>query len=92
VAGAPPGSTQTTHKSDSNDFAGRHPCQPSTSWNDERLVFMLQLAESSLTSISYRQILGASRGPSEHVLGRRGRVDQRERGSVDAAVGLVIDP
>jgi hypothetical protein len=26
------------------------------------------------------------------VLGKRGRVDQRGRGSVDAAVGLVIDP
>jgi hypothetical protein len=26
------------------------------------------------------------------VLGKRGRVDQRERGSVDAAVGMAIDP
>ena len=47
------------------EFEGRHPCQPPTSSNDERLVVMLQLAESSLTSMPYRQILGAPRGPSQ---------------------------
>jgi hypothetical protein len=31
----------------------------------KRLVFMLQLAESSLTSMPYRQILGAPQGPPE---------------------------
>jgi hypothetical protein len=56
--------------------------------------FMLQLAESYLTSTLYRQILEAPKGRRNDYGRRAGEAGttNEERGSRDVAVGMEIDP